>query len=69
MIFFSFFHSNQNVILVKCFKLLCQEQQMKIHFNALEGSYALCLTANLIHLVLFQKYYKNVTYFLRLITV
>jgi len=25
-----------------------------MHFNALEGSYALCLTANLIHLVLFH---------------
>ena len=28
--------------------LLAQEQQLKIHFNSLEGSYALCLTANLI---------------------
>ena len=27
------------------------EQQIKIHFNALEGSYALCLTANLTHLI------------------
>jgi hypothetical protein len=31
--------------------LLSQTQQLKIHFNALEGSYALCLTANLIHLL------------------
>ena len=31
--------------------LLSQLQQLKIHFNALEGSYALCLTANLIHLL------------------
>ena len=28
--------------------LLAQEQQLKIHFNSLEGSYALCLTANMI---------------------
>ena len=32
-------------------KLLSQDQQLKIHFNALEGSYAICLTANLVHLV------------------
>lgn len=31
--------------------LLSQDQQLKIHFNALEGSYALCLTANLVHLM------------------
>ena len=32
-------------------RLLAQDQQLRIHFNALEGSYALCLTANLIQLV------------------
>lgn len=32
-------------------KLLSKDQQLRIHFNALEGSYALCLTANLIHLL------------------
>ena len=31
--------------------LLGQDQQLRIHFNALEGSYALCLTANLVHLL------------------
>ena len=31
--------------------LLSQDQQLRIHFNALEGSYALCLTANLVHLL------------------
>ena len=36
----------------KCLRLLASdEQQLKIHFNALEGSYALCLTANLVHLI------------------
>ena len=35
--------------------LLSQDQQLKIHFNALEGSYALCLTANLTQLVALTK--------------
>ncbi len=35
----------------KSIALLSSDQQLKIHFNALEGSYALCLTANLIHLL------------------
>ena len=36
----------------RVFRLLAKDdQQLKIHFNALEGSYALCLTANLIHIV------------------
>ena len=43
----------QTHILAKSVKFLSQEQQLKIHFNALEGSYALCLTANLVHLVFF----------------
>jgi len=38
-------------LLISAVKLLAQDQQLKIHFNALEGSYALCLTANLIQLV------------------
>lgn len=38
-------------LLLAIVKLLSQDQQLKIHFNALEGSYALCLTANLVHLV------------------
>ena len=32
-------------------QLLAQDQQLRIHFNALEGSYALCLTANLVQLL------------------
>ena len=38
-------------IVSRVVKLLANDQQIKIHFNALEGSYALCLTANLVHLV------------------
>jgi len=38
-------------LLLSTVKLLSQDQQLKIHFNALEGSYALCLTANLVQLV------------------
>ena len=38
-------------LLLETVKLLSQDQQLRIHFNALEGSYALCLTANLVHLV------------------
>jgi ubiquitin-protein ligase E3 B len=41
----------KNGIVNRSVKLLSHEQQLKIHFNALEGSYALCLTANLVHLV------------------
>ena len=37
-------------VVARSVELLSQEQQLKIHFNALEGSYALCLTANLVHL-------------------
>ena len=38
-------------LLLETVKLLSQDQQLRIHFNALEGSYALCLTANLVQLV------------------
>jgi hypothetical protein len=38
-------------VLAKSVRFLSQDQQLKVHFDALEGSYALCLTANLIHLV------------------
>ena len=38
-------------LLLETVQLLSQDQQLRIHFNALEGSYALCLTANLVHLV------------------
>ena len=38
-------------MLLETVQLLSQDQQLRIHFNALEGSYALCLTANLVHLV------------------
>ena len=41
----------KNRIVARSVELLSQEQQLKIHFNALEGSYALCLTANLVHMV------------------
>jgi ubiquitin-protein ligase E3 B len=47
----------QTHILAKAVKFLSQEQQLKIHFNALEGSYALCLTANLVHLVKKKTFY------------
>jgi len=43
--------SLDQTLLLSAVKLLSQDQQLKIHFNALEGSYALCLTANLVHLV------------------
>jgi len=43
--------SKDQSLLLATVKLLSQDQQLKIHFNALEGSYALCLTANLVHLV------------------
>jgi ubiquitin-protein ligase E3 B len=49
----------QNHILAKAVNFLSQEQQLKIHFNALEGSYALCLTANLVHLV--RNFYNSCT--------
>lgn len=39
-------------VLGHCVELLKDEQQLKIHFNILEGSYALCMTANLIHLLM-----------------
>ena len=45
------FHDEYNIAW-RCIKLLASdEQQIKIHFNALEGSYALCLTTNLTHLI------------------
>ena len=45
------FHEEYNIAW-RCIRLLAsEEQQIKIHFNALEGSYALCLTANLTHLI------------------
>ena len=40
----------KNGLLGQIVKLLAHEQQLKIHFNSLEGSYALCLTANMIDL-------------------
>ncbi|TRY68295.1 hypothetical protein TCAL_07190 [Tigriopus californicus] len=39
-------------LLGHCVEILKDEQQLKIHFNILEGSYALCMTANLIHLLM-----------------
>jgi ubiquitin-protein ligase E3 B len=36
-------------------ELLCVPQDLRIVFNALEGSYALCLIANLIHLAHIQR--------------
>lgn len=41
----------QNGLFSHCVTFLALEQQLKVHFNMLEGSYALCLTANLIDLV------------------
>ena len=38
----------KNGLMKNAISLLAQEQQLKIHFNSLEGSYALCLTANMI---------------------
>ena len=40
----------KNGILGQILGLLAHEQQLKIHFNSLEGSYALCLTANMVDL-------------------
>jgi ubiquitin-protein ligase E3 B len=40
----------QNGLFAKVISLLASDQQLKIHFNSLEGSYALCLTANMIDL-------------------
>ena len=39
--------------------LLAHEQQLKIHFNSLEGSYALCLTANMIGKLKFCLKFNN----------
>jgi len=44
-----------NTLLQHTIRLLSQEQQLKIHFNALEGSYALCLAANLVNLLHTEK--------------
>jgi len=43
-----------NEVLKHSIRLLNQEQQLRIHFNALEGSYALCLAANLVNLLHLQ---------------
>ena len=42
-------------ILVKTTKLLNNEQNTKIIFNALEGNYALCLLGNIIHLCYIER--------------
>ena len=53
------FHEEYNIAW-RCIRLLASdEQQIKIHFNALEGSYALCLTANLTHLISIHARQKN----------
>ena len=41
----------KNEILEKSIAVLSREQELKIHFNALEGSYSLCLTGNLVQLM------------------
>lgn len=41
----------KHAVVAKVVTLLSQEQQLRILFNSLEGSYALCLTANLVHLI------------------
>lgn len=43
-------HLTKNSILKRSLDFLNSGQNLKIVFNALEGSYALCLLANLIHL-------------------
>ncbi|EEB13316.1 ubiquitin-protein ligase, putative [Pediculus humanus corporis] len=58
-------------ILVKTTKLLNNEQNTKIIFNALEGNYALCLLGNIIHLCYIERestlnefYFPEVTFIL-----
>lgn len=41
---------NSHGLFRRCLDLLLVEQNMRILFNALEGNYALCLLANLVHL-------------------
>ena len=45
------FHPEHSLVWRSVGLLAKDEQQLRIHFNALEGSYALCLTANLVHAV------------------
>lgn len=42
-------------VFTKSLELLSSQQSMRIVFNTLEGSYALCLLANLIELAHFEK--------------
>lgn len=42
-------------ILNKSLELLSGDQDMRIVFNILEGNYALCLLANIIHLAYIEK--------------
>lgn len=42
-------------IFTKSLELLSSQQSMRIVFNTLEGSYALCLLANLVQLANFEK--------------
>lgn len=44
-----------NGLLKRSIELLSSEQDLRIVFNALEGSYALCLIANIIHLAFLEK--------------
>ena len=45
----------KNGIFKQIISLLANEQQLKIVFNSLEGSYALCLTGNIIGMVSHKK--------------
>lgn len=46
---------NNYEIFTKSLELLSSQQSMRIVFNTLEGSYALCLLANLIQLAYFER--------------
>jgi len=46
---------NKHSILRTTIELLSSEQNLKILFNTLEGSYALCVVANIIHMAHIEK--------------
>ena len=51
-----------NGIFNKIITSLANEQQLKIIFNSLEGSYALCLTGNIIELASYLEDHKSVNF-------
>ena len=60
----------KNGLMKNAIGLLAQEQQLKIHFNSLEGSYALCLTANMIDVSsMIEDFEENQVNFIELVSV